>query len=86
MIKRDITETILEYDNEGKLVRKTVTETHEEEEDKVTVSSYQTYPSLTDNYQSIFGGAIPCRDKVSIDRNDSITHTNDLTCVTTSHN
>ena len=32
MIKRDITETIYEYDKEGKLIKKTVTETHEEEE------------------------------------------------------
>ena len=30
MLKRDITETIYEYDKEGKLVKKTVTETHEE--------------------------------------------------------
>lgn len=29
MIKRDITETIYEYDKEGNLVQKTVTETHE---------------------------------------------------------
>lgn len=32
MIKRDITETIYEYDKEGKLIKKTVTETHETEE------------------------------------------------------
>jgi len=31
MIKRDITETIYEYDKEGKLVKKTVIEKHEEE-------------------------------------------------------
>ena len=31
MIKRDITETVYEYDKEGKLVKKTVTETHEED-------------------------------------------------------
>ena len=29
MIKRDITETIYEYDKNGNLVQKTVTETHE---------------------------------------------------------
>lgn len=40
MIKRDITETVYEYDKEGKLVKKTVTETHEEENNTVT-----TYPS-----------------------------------------
>ncbi len=32
MIKRDIVETIYEYDKESKLIRKTVTETHEEED------------------------------------------------------
>jgi hypothetical protein len=31
MIKRDVTETVYEYDKEGKLVKKTVTETHEED-------------------------------------------------------
>lgn len=42
MIKRDITETIYEYDKEGKLLKKTVTETHEEENNTVT-----TYPSFS---------------------------------------
>ena len=37
MIKRDITETVYEYDKEGKLLRKVVTETHEEE-DNTTVT------------------------------------------------
>lgn len=46
MIKRDITETIYEYDKEGKLVKKTVTETHEEE-DRNTTPVPQTYPFLT---------------------------------------
>ena len=40
MIKRDITETVYEYDKEGKLLKKTVTETHEEESNAIT-----TYPS-----------------------------------------
>ena len=40
MIKRDITETVYEYDKEGKLVKKTVVETHEEENDTIT-----NYPS-----------------------------------------
>ena len=47
MIKRDIVETVYEYDSEGKLLKKTVTETHEEEEEKTTVSTWQTYPNLT---------------------------------------
>ena len=37
MIKRDIVETVYEYDNEGKLLRKTVTETHEDD-DNTSVS------------------------------------------------
>ena len=49
MIKRDITETIYEYDNEGKLIKKTITETHEEEEEKITTSTYQSYPGLITN-------------------------------------
>lgn len=32
MAKRDIVETVYEYDNEGKLLKKTVTETHEEDD------------------------------------------------------
>ena len=32
MTKRDIVETVYEYDKEGKLLKKTVTETHEEED------------------------------------------------------
>ena len=42
MIKRDIVETVYEYDREGKLFKKTVTETHEEESNTIT-----TYPSWT---------------------------------------
>ena len=42
MIKRDITETVYEYDKEGKLLKKTVTETHEEE-----TNTFTTYPSWT---------------------------------------
>lgn len=50
MIKRDITETTYEYDNEGKLIRKTITETHEEEEEKATTSTYQTLPYVNQNH------------------------------------
>ena len=39
MIKRDIVETIYEYDEESRLTRKTVTETHEE---KDTLCGYTT--------------------------------------------
>lgn len=43
MIKRDIVETIYEYDKEGKLLKKTVTETHEE--DNNTSVSWRQYPN-----------------------------------------
>lgn len=45
MIKRDITETIYEYDKEGKLVKKTVTETHEEDSNITNTTSPYTYKS-----------------------------------------
>ena len=51
MIKRDITETVYEYDKEGKLVKKTVIETHEEENNTVT-----TYPS----FSYLNGNVTPC--------------------------
>lgn len=50
MVKRDIIETTYEYDKEGKLLKKTVIETHEEEENTVT-----TYPSW-----SYLNGINPC--------------------------
>lgn len=55
MIKRNITETVYEYDKEGKLVKKTVTETHEEENNTVT-----TYPSWSYVNGNTHGEAIPC--------------------------
>ena len=75
MIKRDITETVYEYDNEGKLTRKIVTETHEEEEDHVTTTTYKTVPYIND-----FSGitAIPCKKDTHYYNNDSITATNDM--------
>ena len=72
MIKRDIVETIYEYDNEGKLLRKTVTETHEEEEGKATISSYKQIPI------NEFDGltVTPCKEM--LDRNESIMSINDV--------
>ena len=55
MIKRDIIETVYEYDKEGKLLKKTVTETHEEEDNTVT-----NYPSWT-----YLNGAVPCSESIS---------------------
>lgn len=45
MIKRDIVETVYQYDKEGKLVSKTVTETHEEDTNITTNTqpSWWTY-------------------------------------------
>lgn len=45
MIKRDIVETVYEYDKEGKLVSKIVTETHEEDTNITTNTppSWWTY-------------------------------------------
>ena len=55
MIKRDITETVYEYDKEGKLLKKTVIETHEEEDNTVA-----TYPSWT-----YLNGTNPTCDTIS---------------------
>ena len=43
MIKRDVTETVYEYDKEGKLVKKTVTETHEEDNNASISWPYTPY-------------------------------------------
>lgn len=76
MVKRDITETIYEYDSEGKLTRKTVTETHEEEEDKITTSSYQTYPRdiTLNNIDGVT--VIPCNNIAG--KNDNVTISNGI--------
>lgn len=47
MIKRDITETTYEYDKEGKLIKKTVVETHEEEDNTYTTTYPWTYVNGT---------------------------------------
>lgn len=44
MIKRNITETIYEYDKEGVLVKKTVTETHEEDDETRYPQTITTWP------------------------------------------
>ena len=82
MIKRDITETVYEYDKEGKLVRKVVTETHEEENNTVT-----TYPSFSQ--LNGLGGieAIPCSLTDNIRYSDSkSTLATKSTSITTAHN
>lgn len=52
MIKRDIVETVYEYDNEGKLFRKTVTETHEND-DNASVSWQSPVYCSTSNQQQL---------------------------------
>lgn len=47
MIKHDTTETIYEYDKEGKLIKKTVTETHEEEENTTLTYPIPYTPNAT---------------------------------------
>lgn len=89
MIKRDITETIYEYDKEGKLIKKIVTETHEEEE-----GTTLTYPYITNPCTP--GTGAPSNDwwkqpyvtlsnvgPVTSTTNDSVTYTN---TTTTAHN
>jgi len=77
MIKRDIVETVYEYDNEGKLLKKTVTETHEEEEEKITTSTWQTYPNLTNPCFNTNPTVPTCTET------HNITATNDLISNTT---
>lgn len=47
MIKRTITETIYEYDEEGKITRKIITEIKEEDDNKPMQFQYTTTPYIT---------------------------------------
>lgn len=74
MIKRDITETVYEYDKEGKLLKKTVTETHEEESN--TITTYPSWSISNDPY---------CTTTIS-DKNacaNAAIYAKDTTCTTT---
>lgn len=73
MIKRDITETVYEYDKEGKLLKKTVIETHEEENNTVT-----TYPSWT-----YLNGDPYCAAPLKTNLHDSLTTTTTGQCAIT---
>lgn len=46
MIKRNVTETIREYDQNGKLIRESTTHTIEEDNNTSTIT-YPTYPRRT---------------------------------------
>lgn len=70
MIKREIVETVYEYDSEGKLISKRVTETKEEEDSNSpswTISTTTTNPAITH---------IP----YDITLNDSICQSPNITC------
>lgn len=80
MIKRDITETIYEYDKEGKLIKKIITETHEEEEG--TTLTYPVYPTNPCNPNT----NTPSNDwwkQLTAILNNLVTYTN---TTTTAHN
>lgn len=62
MIKRDITETVYEYDKEGKLLKKTVTETHEEEDNTITTYPSWSYLNGADPYCTISTTKCDCAD------------------------
>lgn len=68
MIKRDITETIYEYDKEGKLVKKTVVETHEEENN--TITNYPSW-SYVNGTQPYCGDTVPCTLTTAMKYNDN---------------
>lgn len=70
MIKRDIVETVYEYDKEGKLLKKTVTETHEEEKDTVTINPGWSY--LNDYYATTSTNVVNkcnCSDEATLSNN-----------------
>ena len=75
MKKTHTVETIYEYDAEGKLRKKIVTETNEEDDiPTVTRSSWETNPCLTNNpfqSDSTNRGILDCPN---------------ITCTTTAHN
>lgn len=73
MIKREIVETVYEYDSEGKLISKRVTETKEEEDGNSpswTISTSPANPVIAHiPYKSTFDT-----------NNDSICHSPIITC------
>lgn len=70
MIKRDIVETVYEYDNEGKLLRKIVTETHEND-DRTSVT-WTPYVSCDVSNQQQLDSAF-AQIKASADPNCMVT-------------
>ena len=81
MIKRDIVETVYEYDKEGKLVSKIITETHEEDTNITTNTppSWWTYdpsrnwpPYITCNDTKTNGDYVT-KDKITTATNSKTT-------------
>ena len=64
MIKREITETVYEYDKEGKLFKKTVVETKEEETDTI----FQSSPKPINNTPYITWTNTACDNAIKADR------------------
>ena len=82
MLKRDITETTYEYDKEGKLIKKTVIEKHEEESNNTfnyPISDPNTINS--DWWKQPFTVSNPCDTNTST--TTTITKTNNSTDNTT---
>ena len=52
MTKRNVTEIVEEYDESGNLIRKTTTETHEEEDP--SPSYYPSYPTLPSAWWGLY--------------------------------
>lgn len=61
MIKRTVKETIREYDDIGRLVRETITETNEDDDNTYTTSHY-TYPYTTTPYTTPTVGEYTCNN------------------------
>lgn len=72
MIKREIVETVYEYDGEGKLIKKTVTQTKEEEENHFGLISTTTNPNIIQT--------TPSKQIFDTSYNDSICTSPIITC------
>ena len=81
MIKRDIVETVYEYDKEGKLVSKTVTETHEEDTNITTntpplwwtYDTSQNWPPYITCNDTKTNGDYVTKDKITMTTNSKTT-------------
>lgn len=74
MIKREITETVYEYDGEGKLISKRITETKEEED-----SNSPSWTISTTTNPATIHTHTPYKPTFDVN-NDSICHSPNITC------